>query len=102
MTSEANLSSFMQRFNTTYTVYYNRRHKRSDHLYQGRYKAILIEEESYLLYGMGFSKELRFDPPSLFTGLRRGAGLTAKLQKSLKKRAKITPSGRSMPREKAV
>jgi putative transposase len=49
MTSEANLSSFMQRFNTTYTIYYNRRHKRSGHLYQGRYKAILIEEDSYLL-----------------------------------------------------
>ena len=49
MTSEANLSGFMQRFNTTYTVYYNRRHERSGHLYQGRYKAILIEEDSYLL-----------------------------------------------------
>jgi len=49
MTSEANLSGFMQRFNTTYTVSYNRRHKRSGHLYQGRYKAILIEKDSYLL-----------------------------------------------------
>ena len=49
MTTEANLSSFMQRFNTTYTVYYNRRHNRSGHLYQGRYKAILIEKDSYLL-----------------------------------------------------
>jgi putative transposase len=49
MTPEANLSAFMQRFNTTYTVYYNRRHKRSGHLYQGRYKAILLEEDSYLL-----------------------------------------------------
>lgn len=49
MTTEANLSSFMQRLNTTYTVYYNRRHKRIGHLYQGRYKAILIEEDSYLL-----------------------------------------------------
>jgi putative transposase len=49
MTTEANLSTFMQRFNTTYTVYYNRRHQRSGHLYQGRYKAILIEKDSYLL-----------------------------------------------------
>ena len=38
-TPEANLSGFMQRFNTTYTVSYNRRHKRSGHLYQGRYKS---------------------------------------------------------------
>ena len=42
-TQEANLHNFMQRFNTTYTIYFNRRFKRSGHLYQGRYKAILIE-----------------------------------------------------------
>lgn len=44
-----NLARFAQRFNTTYTVYYNRRHKRVGHLYQGRYKAILVQKESYLL-----------------------------------------------------
>ncbi|KHE94072.1 MAG: hypothetical protein SCABRO_00150 [Candidatus Scalindua brodae] len=44
-----NLSRFAQRFNTAYTVYYNRKHKRTGHLYQGRYKAILIEKDSYLL-----------------------------------------------------
>ena len=49
MTPEANLQSFMQRFNTTYTVYYNRRHHKSGHFYQGRYKAILIETDHYLL-----------------------------------------------------
>ena len=32
MTPEANLRKFMQRFNTTYTVYFNRRHRRSGHL----------------------------------------------------------------------
>ena len=39
----------MQRFSTAYTMYYNRRHKRVGHLYQGRYKAILIDADSYLL-----------------------------------------------------
>ncbi len=48
-TPTGNLSRFAQRFNTSYTVYYNRKHKRSGHLYQGRYKAILIEKDSYLL-----------------------------------------------------
>lgn len=48
-TPSGSLSRFAQRFNTAYTVYYNRRHKRSGHLYQGRYKAILIEKDSYLL-----------------------------------------------------
>lgn len=49
MIREANLSKFMQRFNTTYTVYFNRRHRRIGHLFQGRYKALLIDADSYLL-----------------------------------------------------
>jgi putative transposase len=49
MTAEANLNRFMQRFNTTYTVYFNRRHRRIGHLFQGRYKAILIEKDEYLV-----------------------------------------------------
>ena len=48
-TPVGNLNRFAQRFNTAYTVYYNRRHKRSGHLYQGRYKAIVIESDNYLL-----------------------------------------------------
>lgn len=48
-TREANLSRLMQRFNTSYTVYFNRRHGRSGHLYQGRYKAILVDADAYLL-----------------------------------------------------
>lgn len=48
-TLEANLQKFMQRFSTAYTVYYNRKHNRSGHLYQGRYKAILIDADNYLL-----------------------------------------------------
>lgn len=48
-TPRGNLNRFAQRFNTAYTVYYNRRHKRVGHLYQGRYKAILVDKDSYLL-----------------------------------------------------
>ncbi len=48
-TPQANLNRFMQRFNTTYTVYFNRRHNRSGHLLQGRYKALLVDADSYLL-----------------------------------------------------
>jgi putative transposase len=49
MSRQPNLKSFMQRFNTAYTVNYNRRHQRSGHLYQGRYKAIVVDSDSYLL-----------------------------------------------------
>jgi len=48
-TPEANLSRLMHRFNTAYTTYYNLRHHRSGHLYQGRYKALLVEADEYLL-----------------------------------------------------
>ncbi len=48
-TPKANLSEFMRHFNIAYTGAYNRRHKRVGHLYQGRYKAILVEGDTYLL-----------------------------------------------------
>lgn len=43
-----NLGEFMRHFNITYTSHYNRRHNRSGHLYQGRYKSFLVELDSYL------------------------------------------------------
>jgi putative transposase len=43
-----NLAEFMRQFNITYTGYYNRRHNRSGHLYQGRYKSILVDKDAYL------------------------------------------------------
>ncbi|MEA3222621.1 MAG: transposase [Thermodesulfobacteriota bacterium] len=42
-----NLSEFMRQFNITYTSYYNRRHGRVGHLYQGRYKSILVDKDTY-------------------------------------------------------
>ena len=44
----ANLSEFMRNFNITYTGYYNRRHKRVGHLYQGRYTSVLVDKDAYL------------------------------------------------------
>jgi REP element-mobilizing transposase RayT len=43
-----NLGELMRRFNITYTCYFNRRHGRIGHLYQGRYRSILVEKASYL------------------------------------------------------
>ena len=48
-TPEGNLSEFMRHFNISYTSAFNRRHKRVGHLYQGRYKAFLIDADNYLL-----------------------------------------------------
>jgi REP element-mobilizing transposase RayT len=43
------LSRVMQRLSSGYTQYFNRRHKLVGHLFQGRYKAILCDKDSYLL-----------------------------------------------------
>jgi putative transposase len=43
-----NLAEFMRKFNITYTGYYNRRHNRTGHLYQGQYKSILVDKNEYL------------------------------------------------------
>ena len=48
-TPKGNLSEFMRHFNVAYTSYFNRRHRRTGHLYQGRFKAILIQPDAWLL-----------------------------------------------------
>ncbi len=44
-----NLSEFMRHFNITYTSYFNRMHRRVGHLYQGRYKSVLVDSDEYLV-----------------------------------------------------
>ena len=48
-TPDANLSQGMRQLNGVYSQKFNRVHKRVGHVFQGRYKAILVEKESYLL-----------------------------------------------------
>ena len=48
-TPEGNLSGGMQFFNGSYTGYFNRRYRRAGHLFQGRYKAQLVQEQGYYL-----------------------------------------------------
>ena len=48
-TVEGNLSKGMRQLNGVYTQDHNRRHKRVGHVFQGRYKAILVDADSYLL-----------------------------------------------------
>jgi putative transposase len=44
-----NLSEGMRQLNGVYTQSFNKEHGRTGHLFQGRFKAYLIEKESYLL-----------------------------------------------------
>jgi REP-associated tyrosine transposase len=48
-TLEVNLSRRMQQLNGIYTHWFDRTHHRVGHVFQGRYKAILVEKDSYLL-----------------------------------------------------
>jgi len=48
-TIEGNLSKGMRQLNGVYTQYFNYTHQRVGHVFQGRYKGILVEKDSYLL-----------------------------------------------------
>lgn len=48
-TPDGNLSKGMRQLNGVYTQVSNRRHRRVGHLFQGRFKAILVDSDAYLL-----------------------------------------------------
>jgi putative transposase len=48
-TPDGNLSKTMRQLNGVYTQAFNRRHQRVGHVLQGRFKAILVDRDSYLL-----------------------------------------------------
>ena len=58
-TAEANLSRGMQWLNVSYSVWFNRRHQRAGHLFQGRYKAIVVDR---LGWGLEVSRYVHLNP----------------------------------------
>jgi REP element-mobilizing transposase RayT len=58
-TPKANLSAAIQWLSVSYAVYYNRRHQRRGHLFEGRFKALLIEADEYL---QGLSRYIHLNP----------------------------------------
>jgi REP element-mobilizing transposase RayT len=48
-TPDGNLSRGMRQLNGVYTQRFNRQHGRVGHVFQGRYKAIIVQKESYLV-----------------------------------------------------
>jgi len=47
-TPQANLSTAIQWLNVSYAAYYNKKRQRSGHLFQGRFKALLVDADEYL------------------------------------------------------
>jgi REP element-mobilizing transposase RayT len=74
-TPKGNLSEFMRHFNISYTAAYNQRHSRVGHLYQGRFKAILIDADNYLLE---LSRYVHLNPVRLASYQRRDGRETSK------------------------
>ena len=48
-TRQANLSQLMRHINGVYTQRFNQRHRQGGHLFQGRFKAVLVDSDPYLL-----------------------------------------------------
>jgi REP element-mobilizing transposase RayT len=77
-THRPNLSRWMHWLNVAYTVFFNRRHRSSGHLFQGRYKSFLVQEGDYLL---GLSRYLHLNP---VRGVRLGRGTPSERRKRLR------------------
>lgn len=58
-TPSGNLSEIMRHINGAYTTYFNVKRKRAGHLFQGRYKAIVIEANTY---AMELSRYIHLNP----------------------------------------
>ena len=58
-TREANLSKFMQSFTTSFTISINNKYNKPGHLFQGRYKALLVQSE---LYKNDLSRYIHLNP----------------------------------------
>ena len=58
-TPRGNLSQVLHHLNGAYTTYYNVKRRRSGHLFQGRYRALLVEMEAY---GQELSRYIHLNP----------------------------------------
>ena len=58
-TSEPNLSRAMQWLNVSYSVWFNRCHHRSGHLFQGRFQAVLVDWEGW---GLELTRYMHLNP----------------------------------------
>jgi putative transposase len=58
-TPEANLSRAIQWLNISYSVWFNKRHEETGHVFQGRFKSIVVEDEAW---GLELSQYVHLNP----------------------------------------
>jgi REP-associated tyrosine transposase len=68
--TQANLSRAMQWLNVSYSIWFNRQHGRSGHLFQGRFKSVIVEPEEW---GLELSRHVHLNPVRVG---RQGLGKT--------------------------
>lgn len=64
--SQRSIKAFMQSLATRYTIYFNKRYKRVGSLFQSIYKAVLIDQENYLLH---LTRYIHLNPQAYFKDL---------------------------------
>jgi REP-associated tyrosine transposase len=83
-TTETNLSQSMQWLNVSYTVWFNRRHQRVGHLFQGRFKSVIVDPQTWAL---GLSRYIHLNPVRV-----RALGLDKAAQRRHRQGASKKPS----------
>ena len=58
-TPQGNLSKLMQPLQTSYTLFFNRRHRHTGHVFEQRYKALVVDRDNYLLH---VSRSIHLNP----------------------------------------
>src|SRR6266498_2435192 len=57
--TEPNLSRAVQWLNVSYSIWFNRRHRRSGHLFQGRFKSVVLDP---IQWGLELSRYVHLNP----------------------------------------
>ncbi len=70
--TEGGITKFMRKLGTGYTMYFNEKNKRSGVLFQGKFKAILIETNEYLMH---LSRYIHLNPLDLIESDWRQRGI---------------------------
>ncbi len=73
--SEGGISKFMQKLQTAYTMYFNKKNERSGALFQGKYKLSRAEHDNYLKYLIAY---IHLNPVKLIEPNWREAGISDK------------------------
>lgn len=102
--SERGMQKLMQKLLTTYAIYFNRRYDRVGHLFQGPYKAALVENDAYLLHlsryihqnpslTKGFLAEYPYSSYQYYLGNKKSGWLKTDLILSFFKEPEKNPLG---------